>query len=195
MAPPHKKNSFLAGQGRALFTERAVRILPELAKNIQSRLSALVDQPGGAREMQERRDAWQAFQKGGAAWVRGTTSAWTKAQSIPLPATQSKFTDSSKFELMGDEVMEDKILASRLALRLLDFSSWELNDLRLRVQNLEAVPELHKQDIRRPEVLAQHLVEQWTQAPLPREVWLVVQDLIQKSMGEHLLECRPGLQT
>jgi hypothetical protein len=89
---------------------------------------------------------------------------------------------------MGNDVMEDKILASRLALRLLDFASWELNDLRLRIQSLEGIPELHKQDILRPEVLAQHLVEQWSLAALPRETWIAVQADIQKEMGEHLLE-------
>lgn len=171
-----------------MFTERAIRVLPELAKSIGDRLSALVNQPDAAREMQERRDAWLAFQKSSAAWVRGTTRAWTKARAIPPTTTSSKFTESGKFELMGDDVMEDRILASRLALRLLDFASWELNDLRLRVQNLEAVAELHKQDILRPEILAQHLVDQWIHAPLPREVWLMVQDLIQKSLGEQLLE-------
>ncbi len=138
--------------------------------------------------MQDRRDAWMAFQKSGATWVRGTTAAWTTAQTIPAPNSPSRFADSGKFELMGNDVMEDKILASRLALRLLDFASWELNDLRLRIQNLEAVTELHKQDILRPEVLAQHMVEQWSLASLPRDVWLVVQDVIQKDMGTHLLE-------
>ncbi|MGH8833161.1 MAG: DUF1631 family protein [Polaromonas sp.] len=188
MAPTSKKNSLLAEQARALFTERAVRVLRELANTIQDRLTAMVDQPGSAREMQERRDTWLAFQKSSAAWVQGTTRAWTQAQAVPLATAPARFTDSAKFELMGNDVMEDKILASRLALRLLDFASWELNDLRLRVQNLEAIPELHKQDILRPEVLAQHLVEQWTHAPLPRDAWLAVQDLIQRSLSEHLLE-------
>ncbi|CAN7545092.1 DUF1631 family protein [Polaromonas sp. LjRoot131] len=175
-------------QARALFTERAARILPALAKTIQDKLSALVDQPGSARDMQERRDGWMAFQKSGDAWVRGTAAAWTNAQSIPAANSPARFLDSGKFELMGNDVMEDKILASRLALRLLDFASWELNDLRLRIQNLEGISELHKQDILRPEVLAQHLVEQWSIAALPREVWVTVQSAIQKDMGEHLLE-------
>ena len=43
-----------------------------------------------------------------------------------------------------------KIIASRLALRLLDFASWELSDLRLRIQNLDGIPELYKDDIFRP---------------------------------------------
>nr|WP_238541128.1 DUF1631 family protein [Polaromonas sp. CF318] len=175
-------------QARALFTERAARILPVLAKTIQDKLSALVDQPGSARDMQERRDGWMAFQKSGDAWVRGTAAAWANAQAIPAANSPARFLDSGKFELMDNDVMEDKILASRLALRLLDFASWELNDLRLRIQNLEGITELHKQDILRPEVLAQHLVEQWGKAGLPREVWLAVQSGIQKDMGEHLLE-------
>jgi hypothetical protein len=188
VAPSNKKNSLLVEQARALFTERAARILPALAKTIQDKLSALVDQPGSARDMQERRDGWLAFQKSGDAWVRGTAAAWANAQAVPAANSPARFLDSGKFELMGNDVMEDKILASRLALRLLDFASWELNDLRLRIQNLEGVSELHKQDILRPEVLAQHLVEQWSIASLPREVWIAVQGAIQKDMGEHLLE-------
>lgn len=186
--PSNKNNSLLVEQARALFTERAARILPALAKTIQDKLSALVDQPGSARDMQERRDGWIAFQKSGDAWVRGTTAAWANAQAIPAANSPARFLDSGKFELMDNDVMEDKILASRLALRLLDFTSWELNDLRLRIQSLEGVTELHKQDILRPEVLAQHLMEQWGKAGLPREVWLAVQTGIQKEMGEHLLE-------
>lgn len=188
MAPSNKNNSLLVEQARALFTERAARILPALAKTIKDKLSALVDQPGSARDMQERRDGWLAFQKSGDAWVRGTAAAWANAQAVPAANSPARFLDSGKFELMGNDVMEDKILASRLALRLLDFTSWELNDLRLRIQNLEGISELHKQDILRPEVLAQHLVEQWSIASLPREVLVAVQSSIQKDMGEHLLE-------
>ncbi|SFV01536.1 Protein of unknown function [Polaromonas sp. YR568] len=188
MAPSNKNSGLLVEQARALFTERAARILPALAKSIQDRLSALVDEPGSARDMQDRRDAWLAFQKSGDAWVRGTTAAWAGARTISAANSPARFLDSGKFELMGNDVMEDKILASRLALRLLDFASWELNDLRLRIQSLESIAELHKQDILRPEVLAQHLVEQWSLASLPREVWLTVQSQVQKEMGEHLLE-------
>lgn len=166
-----------------------MRTLPILAKTILERLSAMLDLPGGAREMQQRRDAWQAFQKDGAAWVQGTTSAWSRAQFAPATAaTPQRPADSGRLELMGDDMVEDKILASRLALRLLDFASWELNDLRLRIQHLEAVPDLRKTDIFRPEVLAQHLVEQWTRANLLRDLWLIVQDLIQKSMADSMLE-------
>ena len=188
MASSTHKNTLLAEQARALFTERAIRALPELAKAIGDKLAVLAEQPGSAREMQEQRDALLAFQKNGSVWVQGTISAWSTAQTTPRVAAQSRFADSSKFELMGNEVMENQILASRLALRLLDFSSWELNDLRLRIQHLEAIPELHKDDIFRPEVLARHMAEQWTDAPLPRQLWLTAQNLIQKTMAERMLD-------
>ena len=89
MAPSNKNSGLLVEQARALFTERAARILPALAKSIQDRLSALVNEPGSAREMQDRRDAWLAFQKSGDAWVRGTTAAWAGARptrSVPWRA-------------------------------------------------------------------------------------------------------------
>ena len=91
-------------------------------------------------------------------------------------------------ELVGNETVEHRILASRLALRLLDFSSWELNDLRLRIQSLEGVPELSRHDLFRPEVIAQHLVEQWTMAGLPQSAWLLAQDTIHKNMAAWMLE-------
>ena len=188
MATTNRKNSLLSEQARALFTERTVRILPPLAKAIQDRLSSLVEQPAGAREMQDRRDGWLAFQKNNAAWIQNTSSALTRSRAAPLVASASKLPASGSLELLGNEVMEDKIIASRLALRLLDFASWELSDLRLRIQNLDGIPELYKDDIFRPEVVARHLVEQWSAAPLPRELWLSVQDLIQKSMAQQMLE-------
>ena len=165
-----------------------MRILPLLAKIVQDRLTTLLDQPAGAREMQECRDGWLAFQKSSGVWVQNTSSALTRARSQPLVTSLSKLPPSASMELLGNEVMENKIIASRLALRLLDFASWELSDLRLRIQHLDDIPELHKDDIFRPEVVSRHLVEQWTAAPLSRELWLSVQDLIQKTLSEQMLE-------
>ena len=190
MAANDSKNSGLASQARELFTQHASRILPELAKAIHDRLTVLVDQPSSSPEMQRRREAWLMFQRGSAPWVNNTLKAW-KAALIRPPVTVARlgsYLDIGKFELMGDEVMENKILASRLALRLLDVASWELNDLRLRIQNLDGITELHKDDALRPEVLAQHLVEQWTAVGLSRELWMVVQDIVLGRMAQPLAE-------
>ena len=183
-----QKEFLLARRAREQFVSHAAGVLPELAESIQEKLSGLMDQSGNAREMQDRRDAWISFQSNQTIWVQATTSAWKKALT-PAPTVSVRLSlDSGKFELMGDEVMENRILASRLALRLLDSASWELNDLRLRVQSLEGGSELAKEDILRPEVLSRHLVEQWTLTPLSRESWLVVQDLIQQHLMTRVLE-------
>ncbi|MBC7547263.1 MAG: DUF1631 domain-containing protein [Polaromonas sp.] len=188
MASVNSKNTSLADQARGLFAERAARVLPVIAKAVHEQLSTMADQRGGAQGAQSYRAALQSFQKSGGLWVNATARAWKAAQSRAAIFEHSRATESRKFELMGNEVVEDKILASRLALRILDFASWELSDLRLRIQSLEGVNELPVRDILRPEVLAQHMVAQWSPVDLPREMWPMVQDTLQRVAGEHLLE-------
>ena len=182
------KHSLIAGQARALFTERVIRILPALVAAIGDSLLELATRSGNARQMQEWRDALQAYQKNSAIWMQGTQRAWNKGPLPDAAAAALPPADSGKLELLGDEAIERRILASRLALRLLDLSSWELNDLRLRIQSLENVSDLHKQDIFRPEVLAQDLIAQWIHAGLSQSVWLLVQEIAQKSMAVQMLD-------
>ena len=188
MAANTQKEFLLASRAREQFVSHASGVLPELAESIQEKFLGLMNKSGNAREMQGRRDAWISFQSNQTIWVQATTAAWKKALKPAPTVSVGLSLDSGKFELMGDEVMENRILASRLALRLLDSASWELNDLRLRVQSLEGGSELAKEDILRPEVLSRHLVEQWTLTPLSRESWLVVQDLIQQQLMTRVLE-------
>ena len=188
MAANTQKEFLLARRAREQFVSHASGVLPELAESIQEKLSGLMGQSGNAREMQDRRDASISFQSNQTIWVQATTAAWKEALTPAPTVSVRQSLESGKFELMGDEVMENRILASRLALRLLDSASWELNDLRLRVQSLEGGSELAKEDILRPEVLSRHLVEQWTLTPLSRESWLVVQDLIQQHLMTRVLE-------
>ena len=165
-----------------------MRMLPRLAKAVGDALSALAMQPGNARELQNFRDALLAYQKNSAVWVQRVGRAWTSDAPAPAVAAQALSADLTNLELVGNEAVESRILASRLALRLLDFASWELNDLRLRIQSLETASELHKQDIFRPEVLAQRLVDEWANALLPQSAWLLVQDVIQTFMAQQVLE-------
>lgn len=180
------KHSLIAVQARALFVHRAARMLPALASSFGDALAERAAQPGNAREMQELRDALLAFQKNSPVWVQGTQDAWAKA-SPPVVALTA-LSEPGKLELVGDEAVEHRILASRLALSLLDLASWELNDLRLRIQSLEGSSELDKHDIFRPEVLAKELIEQWMHAGLTQSVWLLVQEIAQKSMALQMLD-------
>ena len=112
-------------RAREIFTAHAANVLPELAKSILEKLSKLVDQPASAPEMQDRRDAWLAFQSAGKTWTNGTNKAWKLALEQPLQSVGTMFdVENGKFELMDNEVMENKILASRLGLRILGVVSW-----------------------------------------------------------------------
>ena len=173
-----------------MFVQRSVRLLPGLAKTISEMLALMAEQPDSVPKMQAMADAFLLFQKSSAPWVRGTVSAWAAQLSPPAQEAQGAPTPTSSatLELLGNEAVEHRIIASRLALRLLDMASWELNDLRLRIQSLEAVPELHRQDIFRPEVLTRHLVDQWTQAGLTVFIWLKVQEQLQKTLATQMQE-------
>lgn len=187
MPPPSQpKFSPVSQQARVFFVQRAVRTLPGLAKTIGETLSLIAMQPGP--KMQEIRETLWAYQQNNGVWIRGTVSAWAKHIAFQSASVEAAATGMDKLELLGNDAVEHKIIASRLALRLLDIASWELNDLRLRIQSLEEAPALHRQDIFRPEVLAQCLVEQWAQAGLSVFGWLKVQDVVQKSMSGQMLE-------
>ena len=188
MPSRNSQQSFLAGQARALFIDRTTRMLPELAEKIAEVLTDLVTRPGNAREVQELHDALRLYRAGRSAWVQGTVSALARPVFAPVATPAADEMGLDKLELVGDEAVENRILASRLALRLLDFASWELNDLRLRVQSLEGLHELGQQDIFRPEMIAHHLVDQWMLAGLPQSVWLRVQDTVHKTMAVRMLE-------
>jgi hypothetical protein len=91
-------------------------------------------------------------------------------------------------ELIGDDVVEKKILSSRLALAVREKASWDLNDLKVRMQHLEGTDDLPSHDVLQPEAVAQLLIEQWTAADLNRDSWTLVKDVIQQHMVERLLE-------
>ncbi|MBA4262136.1 MAG: DUF1631 domain-containing protein, partial [Comamonadaceae bacterium] len=146
---PDQHASSLAKQARELFVVQVGRALPELVKACETRLTTILDQAGPAREMQERRDAWMAFQKIQALWLNNSRKALQRTL-LPrfAPSTGgSPLSTSGQLELLAEGVIDDQIMASRLAMRVLDLASTELNELRLRIQHLEKRQELPRGDV------------------------------------------------
>ncbi len=158
--------------------------LEPLGLAIKARLVELVDNSAGSREMYERRDAMVDFDRKGPLWLRATAKAWRDALVPPTDTGLVRL--ASSLELIGDEVVERKILSSRLALAIIEKASWELNDLRVRMQHLEGGDDFASTDIMRPEALAQLMVEQWDQAEMTRQSWELVQDVIHKELLAHV---------
>ena len=165
------------------------RALPELVKACETRLSAIIDQPGSAREMQERRDAWTAFNKNQTAWLNQSRKALQRTL-LPRPSTANTglLSMPGRLELLAEGAIDDQILASRLAMRVLETVSTDLNELRLRIQHLEKRQELPRGDVLLPDVVSRILVDQWLDVQMTREGWMLIQEalapVLSKSMHE-----------
>jgi hypothetical protein len=187
MSSPPANGFALAQQARERFVLHIGRTLPELAKLVDQRLTGLLDQAGTMVEVQLRRDTWGTFKKRHALWVEDTRTALKKHLAARAGLSDGGST-SGQLELVAEGAIDDQILASRIAMRVLDKTSSELNELRLRVQFLERRTEMSKSDILLPDVLARLLVDQWKAAGLDRDGLGMVQDAIAPLLGAMLLD-------
>ena len=139
--------------------------------------------------MQERRDAWMAFQKNQTAWLNQSRKVLQRTLLPRFTASGSSVNSApGRLELMAEGAMDDQILASRLAMRVLDQASTELNELRLRIQHLEKRQELPRGDVLLPDVVTRILVDQWLDAQMTREGWLLVQDALAPPLAKRMHE-------
>ena len=176
----------LASQARELFVTRVAEQIQVLAQTLPEHLSNLLNETRDAREMQKRRDAWIAFPKISTAWVKQVLQDWHAQAESTGNTLSSNLGGLEGLSLIEDDTVENKILASRMALRLLDKVSWDLNDLTVRMKALENIDELSKKDVLRPESLATALLEAWQSVGMEREVWPLVQDNVLELLCDKL---------
>jgi hypothetical protein len=156
---------------------------------VQERLTSLMNEAASSRDMQTRRDAWSYFQKSRPAWLDGTLKVWQAALQPSKAAPKKNPLDDESdgaFELVGTDVVENKILASRLVLGVTEKVSSQLNDLQVRMRVLTGHDEFEKDDILRPDVLVLKMVEQWGSCGMPRDSWPLVNDVVQTHLSERL---------
>jgi len=174
----------LAAQVRQRLVSQASALLGPLAAQVHERFIALMDEAAPSREMQVRRDAWMSFQQRKAHWQDATLKAWQAALVAPTKPTTPSL--RGELELLGTEVVENKIIASRLALNLMEKNAQVVNDLRKRLKFLNNDQPLHTNDIVQPETLFLHLVEQWEACGLSRESWQLASLTVQRHLNEQL---------
>ena len=178
----------LARQARQKFVEGLCSGLPELGKTVQEFLATLMSQTGTAREMQSYRDAWQRYQQLHTAWTQRTARAWQEAMAPHASSTRGQLASSAagnQFELLSDDVVENKILASRMALTITEQVGPQFDTLRQRTQSLEG-QELDSNDILRPDAVCLLLVEQWVESGLSRTDLQTVVDPLQRDLANLL---------
>lgn len=175
--------------GKALrerFLAEADKAMVEISGAVMTRLTELVDEPCSARESQVRRDVWTAYKKARPLWVDSTMRQWRDCLEPPKVKKAERTLESAGLELVGTEVVENKILASRLVLSVNEKVLSELDDLRVRMKYLENIEDLDGRDVLRPEVLVLLLVEQWAQSGMPGDAWPLVNDVVQRGLIERL---------
>ncbi|WP_367848469.1 DUF1631 family protein [Rhodoferax sp. WC2427] len=184
-APSHPGLQLARNARESLVTEVG-QALGDVSRAVAARLTVLLEEAHSTREMHERQDAWTAFQRQSHAWEQATAAAWRQALH---PSTHGGAVRDVglQFELMGDEVVENKILASRLAVAILDKLGEAYGNLCARIQLLESTSELASHDPIRPEVLMLALVEQWTAVGLARNMLPLVSDALQRELAAHFV--------
>jgi len=181
---PGASGSELAQQTRQRFVADVGRAMVELVAAVQERLTTLINEAAPSREMQTRRDIWTLYQSRREAWLEGTLKDWRLALSPPVQVPKKNV--ESGFELVGTEVVENKIVASRLVLHVMETVSVEFNDLQVRIKRLEARKDLEDFDILRPEVLLLLMIEQWAIVGMPRDAWPMVNEVAYKLLTERI---------
>ncbi|WP_295526503.1 DUF1631 family protein [uncultured Pseudacidovorax sp.] len=182
---PREPALLLAQESRERFVHAMDGAMHRTAQAVRDRLLALAGEVGTARKMQEHRDHLLAWEADHARWLEAVRQRWSEAMAqTRTPGTSN--TGALRLELVGDDVVENSILVSRLAMALQDRSPFALNELKLRIQHLEGSSgsDWPSGDVLRPETLATILVEEWTSTGLPRTLWTQVQDVISGHLGD-----------
>ena len=170
---------------RERFLAEAGQAMTEIGGVVLEQITLLMDAPSNARESQERRDIWMAYKTCRPLWLEGSMRVWRECLDPP----GKKKTANSEvmgLQLVGTEVVENKILASRMVMAVMEKVSAQLEDLKLRMQYLEGTEELASNDLFRPEVLVLLMVEQWANSGMPGDSWAMVNDAVQKLLIERL---------
>lgn len=174
----------LVQETRECFVASAGRALAGVAAAVEERLCALINEPAPAHEVQIRRHAWAAYQSRRVIWLEGTVAQW-QATLQPLRVPQKKIHDDG-FELVGIDVADNRIAASRLVQGLMEKVGPDCNDLRLRIKFLVGTHDTGGPDILLPEVLVLFMVEEWAGTGMPSEAWALVNEVVLKRLTEHL---------
>lgn len=182
----------LARLARQRFVEGLRGGLADIDKTLLDFLGTLVSQSGTVRDMQSRRDAWMLYQQQHRDWIAAVARAANGALTPPANTSRSALPANTGFELVSDDVVENKIVASRMALTVMEQVSAPFDLLRQRTQHLEG-EELSDQDILRPETCCQLVVEQWMECGLQRTNLQTVIDPLQRALADLLSALYQGL--
>ncbi|ABM59790.1 DUF1631 domain-containing protein [Verminephrobacter eiseniae] len=183
---PSSAQRRLLRQARQMFVDGICAGLSELDQTLLDFLVELTQQAGTARQAQSRRDALMRYREFHGLWTERCARAWQEALIPHLSSTYGQTSAGGlHLELLSDDVVENKLLASRMALTISEQVHQPFDTLRQCTRSLQD-QELESRDIFRPDTISLHLVEQWTNAGLPRVDLQTVVDPLQRKLADLL---------
>ncbi|WP_343631996.1 DUF1631 family protein [Roseateles sp.] len=191
MTAADARSQALASQARRVHTEVLLRGLPALVGVLTTAVQDLLSQPAEHGLQMARRDAFEAWQRSATPWHARLGKALRHAYHHGPGDSRSASLSSrpQNLSLVSDDTIEREIIASRLALAMMDKASWEFSDLRNRMQSLERVEDLAQQDLLRAQVLARIVLDAWFEAGLSSSVWQMLQRWLHHEFSQLLNEC------
>ncbi len=189
--PAHQ--TALAQQARRSYVEGLLSGLPAVVQAVDLGARILVSQVVDPKLAMKRRELVPDLQKATPYWLQGMTSmlrgarqtgmvSSTRPGDLPLPSSRM-----ASLSLVDDDTIEQEIVSSKLALAMMDRSSWEFTDLRSRMTVLEGRDELDTNDALRPHVLARIVSASWRAAGLGLDAWRQLQGVLHEEFS-HLAE-------
>ena len=179
----------LAQQARRSYVEGLLSGLPSVVQGVDRGARLLVGQVAEPMVAMKRRELVPDLQKATPLWLQGMTSMLRGARQSgmvsathpgDLPLTASRH---AKLSLVDDDTIEHEIISSKLALSMMDRSSWEFTDLRSRMNSLEGRDELDTNDVLRPHVFARIVTASWRAAGLSLDVWRQLQGVLHEELA------------
>ncbi|MEK8032370.1 DUF1631 family protein [Ideonella sp. DXS29W] len=187
--PASSAQTSLLDQARLFYAERLVKEFQAWADAALAGAQVLNEKPAERTVAQQRRDMLQDVMRHGAKWpgqlaarIRQhvSTAAAVTTAAPPPPASLAGL----DLKLVDDDTIQHEILVSRLAQGVMDKGVWEYNDLRARLLALARQPELNDNDLFRTSVLAQLVIEAWTDSGLALETWRGLEEFLVKACAK-----------
>jgi len=179
---PAQNKLQLAAHIRQRLVDEAVQSMVALMGLVELHLTTLLKDFATAPDQKLLLETWSLYQNQEKNWLEGTSNTWLAALKPDVPRSTGAPL-SNTLELVSTEAVENQILASRIALSVMEVAASEVNDLRKRLKSLNPQQELSAQDIVHPEVLALTMIEQWVACGFSLESWQLINAVVQKHIN------------
>ena len=190
--PSSSAQTSLLDQARLYFAERLVKEFQPWLDAAMAGAQALNEKTAERTVAQARRDMLQDLMRNGSQWPRHLADRVRKQVTAgsalkgddAVPKGPTTLSGALDLKLVDDDEIQREILVSRLAQGMLDKGIWEFNALRARLTSLSREPELNENDLFRPPVLAECVIEAWTDAGLALESWRGLEEYLVKACSK-----------